>query len=134
MKFFRHEVDAAQGHKLATAIDRFGHLGYAAYFMILEMCYQKLDLNDANFLEKNLDQNDGNIRLTFHFHVGNLRRTLRVTRAKVASLLNLYEELGLLTHELDGTSVSVSICNIMKFLPTRDVRKLKEVSQSRSGG
>lgn len=93
MKFFKHYV-TYEGRKMTQLMDTFGHAGYACYFILLEMCAEKLETlvgiePDAN--------------LKFSFSVTILRRKWRLSATNVRRMchqcatLNLFSftEVGL---------------------------------------
>ncbi len=88
IKFFKHFVDAHDGYSMQSLMNKFGLAGYAAYFILIEMCAAKLDKGD--------DESYSEVHCKFRFSARIVRQKLRMSSTKVEQWLNYSSTLNLL--------------------------------------
>lgn len=88
MKFFKHFTDAHEGRSMLALMNKFGLEGYAAYFILAEICGKKL--------EKEADETYTEDHLKFTFNERIVREKLRMRSTKVELFLNYCATLDLL--------------------------------------
>lgn len=88
MKFFKHFTDAHEGRSMQALMKEFGLEGYAAFFILTEICAKKMVKgDDETFSEKHT---------TFTFNERIIREKLRMRSTKVELFLNSCATLDLL--------------------------------------
>lgn len=127
MKFFKHFTDAHRGRSVQGLLDKLGHMGLT-YWIIVEMCVEKLD--------EKLDVKNAGERLTesdceFEFHQRILRQNLRVSPTNLRKILDICGTFGLLSYEIAGDSVKISMPKILKSLERTKKKDVKSTSNSR---
>lgn len=88
MKFFKHFTDAHEGRSMLALMNKFGLEGYAAYFILAEICGKKL--------EKEAEETYTEDHLKFTFNERIVREKLRMRSTKVELFLNYCATLDLL--------------------------------------
>jgi len=128
MKWFKHLTDSNRGRSLQHCMDKFGHIGYSTYFIILELCYEKLDTNDVLFMEKCRSKG----RVTFEFPLRILRQYSRTTQTKLRGILEFYQTQGLLEVEFTPREVRLFLPNLLEFLAPTDKARIKNIISNNS--
>ena len=118
MSWFKHYCSASDGDSLNRVYDKFGHSGYACWFIFLEI-YSKA------FYEKPGE------RLVFHKSV--LRLRFKLSYTKVQLYLDYYSELQMISFSFDGSSYEIKVCNFVKYMNT-DVRKIRRKREAVASG
>lgn len=88
MKFFKHFTDAHEGKSMMALMDKFGLEGYAAFFILTEICAKKLEKR------QNEEVSDDHFMFTFNERI--IREKLRMRSTKVELFLNYCVTLDLL--------------------------------------
>lgn len=88
MKFFKHFTDAHEGKSMMALMSKFGLEGYAAFFILTELCAKKFEKG------KSEEVSEDHLRFTFHERI--LREKLRMRSTKVELFLNYCATLDLL--------------------------------------
>lgn len=88
MRFFKHFTTGHSSTSMTKLMNQFGLEGYAAYFILIEMCVDKMDkARDEEFTE---------IHCKFRFSERLVREKLRMRSTKVELFLNYSSTLDLL--------------------------------------
>lgn len=88
MKFFKHFTDATRGNSMQYLFEKMGHVGIACYWILVEMCAEKLDKKASEeFTESHCN---------FSFHEKILRQNLRLSRVKLEIFLGFSSDISLL--------------------------------------
>lgn len=91
MKWFKHYSDNYRGRSIEELHFQMGHTGIACYYLLTEICAEKLEKNP----DKTLEISD----CKFRFSQGFVRRNLRISSAKLEVFLRICSGLGLFQHE-----------------------------------
>jgi hypothetical protein len=118
MKFFKHFCDAHQGRSMTALMNEFGLEGYAAYFILIEMCAEKLEKPENGELTAD--------HCNFIFNERVVREKLRMRSTKVELFLNYCSSLDLLLFTKVKDEFNFSIPNLLKYLD-RDSKRARSV-------
>ena len=99
-------------------LNEFGHMGYAAWFILLEMCAEKM--------QKNHDEMYSEVHCKFTFSERIVRQKLRISRTKVQNILNKCSEYSLLSYDFVGEEFNFYIPKLLESLD-RDQRRARQV-------
>lgn len=103
MNFFKHFTDAHEGRSMVALMNEFGLEGYAAYFILMELCMEKLEKP----VDREICEND----CRFVFPERLLREKLRMRRSKLAEFLFYCRDERKLFHFIwtgrDGVEINV---------------------------
>jgi hypothetical protein len=91
MRWFKHYSDNYRGRSVHGLFDELGHVGVASYYIMLEICAEKL--NKAKNVD--LDETD----MIFGFSERFLRQNLRISSTKLEHFLNISQTFGLLSYK-----------------------------------
>lgn len=114
MKWFKHYSDNYKGKSVQFLFDELGHFGVAGYFILLEMCAEKL--------EQKSDESLTEVDLLFSFHQRIVRQNLRTSQTNLRRLLDICQTLGLLTFEVTQDLVEIKMPILLNLLD-RDQKK-----------
>jgi hypothetical protein len=103
---------------MIEAMNEFGHLGYAAWFILLEMCAEKM--------VKNPNETFTNVHTKFRFSERLVRQKLRISRTKVEEILNFFQTFSLLSWEKVDNELHIEIPKLLESLD-RDQRRARQV-------
>lgn len=118
LDYFKHFTNAHENKSLMILLDEFGHFGYAAWFILLEMCIEKM--------EKNRGECYTEVHCSFTFHQRLVRQKLRISLSKVELFLDKCSTLDLLSYEFDGNEFHLYIPKILESLD-RDQKRARQV-------
>jgi len=134
LEFFRHDTDAGDGRFLTESINKFGHFGYAGFFLLLELYYNKIDISDAAEIKRSVrlvkgesDRSPTVVQLWYGFHWRVVRQSLRTTPTRVRQLLEYCQTGGVLLWEESPTGVNISVCKLLELLPDKMCRRLEKI-------
>lgn len=116
MNYFKHFVDAHRGISLQTLFDKFGHAGPYCYWILVELCMEKLT--------KDRDEEFTDAHCHFRFTARTLKNAFRVNRAKVESMLNHFSTLALLSLEVDDQEFKIHMPKLLEYLD-RDSKRTR---------
>lgn len=122
VKFFKHFVDAHEGKSLIALMNEFGLEGYAAYFILMEMCAKKLD--------KGLDEVFTEDHCRFVFNERQVREKLRMRSTKVELFLNSCVTLVLLQFTKVKDEYSFYVPKLLESLDRDSKRARTERAES----
>lgn len=122
MKFFKHFVDGHDSTAMTKVIEEFGLIGYAAYFIIMELGIAKID--------KIRDQELGLSDCKFTLHERILRQKLRMKPSTVDHFLTVCQSVGLLTVFKDHQQFNFEVPKVLEFFD----RDAKRARQERAAG
>jgi hypothetical protein len=122
MKFFKHFTDAHEGYSMQALMNQFGLKGYAAYFILLEMCAAKLEK------ERHEELTDAHCQ--FRFNERLLREKLRLSSAKVELMLNQCSTLDLLSFSKIKDEFNIQMPKLLESLDRQSKRARPERGQS----
>lgn len=119
MKWFKHDSTAIKDEKIQMIMDEFGLVGYALYFILCELCAEKID--------KNLTPN---IEVSWPY----VERLTHSRRSTVRRVLNACATHGLLVQESNQRMLVCSIPNLLKRLDnyTKDLEVSTKTLPSKS--
>ncbi len=118
MKFFKHFTDAHQGRSMQALMNKFGLEGYAAFFILTEICASKL--------EKEPNQKFTEEHLKFTFNERIVREKLRMRSTKVELFLNYCSTLDLLQFTKDQDEINFYFPKLLESLD-RDTKRARTV-------
>lgn len=121
MEYFKHYTNAHEGKAVMELFDAFDHTGYAVWFILLEMCAEKM--------QKSKDENYSEIHCKFSFHERLVRQKLHLSQTKVRNILDKCQELSLLSYEVVGKDFNFYIPKLLESLD-RDQRRARQVRDS----
>jgi hypothetical protein len=117
MEYFKHFTNANENTVIIEAMNRFGHLGYAAWFILLEMCAEKMT--------KNQNETYTNVHIKFSFSERLVRQKLRISRTKVEEILNFFQTFSLLSWERVDNELKIELPKLLESLD-RDQRRARQ--------
>lgn len=100
MKWFKHYTDASFDNKLNRVEDKFGLVGYAVYFKIIEVCAM---------------QWDGKTEPIFDINKKKTKSILSLNYKKTESILSLFSVLNLFSVEIFEEFYRIEIPNLVKI-------------------
>ncbi len=113
MKFFKHFTDAHRGKSLQLLFDKHGHTGLSVYWMIVEMCAEKLERPaNGSFTEANC---------RFVFNRRFLRNELRLKNKHFEIILRSISDQTLFLLDLTENEVTFEMPKLLEYLD-RDAR------------
>lgn len=118
MKFFKHFADAHEGRSMQALMNKFGLEGYAAFFILTEICASKL--------EKEPDQKFTEDHLKFTFNERIVREKLRMRSTKVELFLNYCSTLDLLQFTKDQDEIIFYFPKLLESMD-RDTKRARQV-------
>lgn len=135
MKYFNHDTDAHRGKTMQQLMDEFRHEGPYCYWIIHEMCAEKLE-KTIDFKEVEVIGPDGKttkilepyFTCKFSFHSRSLLQDLRVGQAKAMRILSACAAFDLFSFEVDGKLIRFSFPNLLKSLPSKTKTRLLEAA------
>lgn len=116
MNFFKHFTDAHDGRSMTSLMEEFGLEGYAAYFILMEICAKKLEKKE----DCELAMND----CRFAFHERKVREKLRMRSTKVELFLNYCSTLDLLLFTKVDDEFHFYIPKLLEFMD-RDSKRAR---------
>ena len=108
MKWFKHFSDNYRGRSINHLFNEMGHTGVACYYILMELCAEKLE----RFPDKNLENSD----CLFNFSLRFVRQNLRISLAKVELFLGFCSDLGLLSFEISGENLKIEMPILLDLL------------------
>jgi hypothetical protein len=99
--WFAHRNDAHEDLFIQEAIERFGHFGYAAYFMLLEI-FDRHGVGD-----------------TLEIPLRVLAQKMRTKRKSAGNVLGMFQESGKINYSTSGNNLIITIPNFRKFQANR---------------
>lgn len=108
MKWFKHFSDNYRGRSINHLFNEMGHTGVACYYILMELCAEKLE----RFPDKTLESSD----CLFNFSLRFVRQNLRVSLAKVQLFLGICSEFGLLSFEISGENLKIEMPILLDLL------------------
>lgn len=116
MRWFKHFSDNYRGRSVASFHREFGHTGVSWYFLLTEICTEKL--------EKNLHRDLATPDCRFSFDVAFVESALRGTIAKITRWLRHGEAMGLWKFTMTSSELHVDYPILLELLD-RDVKKTR---------
>lgn len=108
MRWFKHYSDMYRGRSINDLFEKMGHTGPCCYFLLLELCTEKLD--------KNYDKNNGNLEFVFRFSERFVRQNLRISSGKLEVFLNICREHSLLNFKLVENILEIEMPILLDLL------------------
>lgn len=108
MRWFKHYTDNHKGKSIQFLFDSFGHFGVAGYYILLEMCAEKLEQKSDDCLTE--------VDLLFSFHQRIVRQNLRASLTNVRRLLDQCQTFGLLTFEITSDLIEIKMPILLNLL------------------
>lgn len=108
MIYFRHDCNASDDIFIASLYEKFGHKGYAFWFLLVELMTNKM----STFGEQEVN-----------IHWTTVRRKLKTTQPIAEEFLTFCQTNGQLTFTKCSTSVQLFSPNISKLIGKIDVRE-----------
>lgn len=124
MKWFKHYTDNYRGRSVHGLFDELGHIGPCSYYIILEICAEKL----TKVKDKDLDESD----FVFGFSSRFLRQNLRISSTKLELFLNISQTFGLFSYKKVGNNFEIKM-PIMLDLLDSDFKKTRSRRESDAG-
>ena len=128
MRWFKHFSDNHRGRSMQFLFDEMGHTGLACWHILMEICAEKLDPKP----DKTLEHSD----CLFEFHQRIVRQNLRVSQAKLEVFLGVCQGFGLLSFEITGGLVKLSLPILLDLLEydqkRAGTRRVRITAQNRS--
>lgn len=118
MKFFKHFVDAHDGHTLTTLFQELGHMGPSCYWTLVELCAEKLD--------KKEEEEFSVAHCNFRFHERVLRTKLRVSSRNLRKFLGICSELSQVFSTFSGNQIEIEFPKLLESLD-RDSKRARAV-------
>lgn len=107
MKWFKHFTDNHRGQSIQTLLDEHGHTGLSCYWILVELCAEKLERSDDNLETENC---------VFGFHQRILASAMRLKVFKIKELLNSYQTLSLLKVTYSESIINVEMPILLDLL------------------
>lgn len=150
MQWFRHMTNAADSDDLSFVYDKFGHKGYAMWFMILELVAKEMDYVSAK-CHRSLSVNDWcsflkvkpKILFSFLEHSKNIlgmktEQNGNILRIEIPKLVVLRDDEKPITElvslgkdELKKNNVNTSTDKIRIDIDKKEIRKDKKINQKK---
>lgn len=108
MRWFKHYTDNHKGKSIQFLFDSFGYFGVAGYYILLEMCAEKL--------EQKSDESLTEVDLLFSFHQRIVRQNLRTSLTNLRRLLDQCQTLGLLKFEISSDLIEIKMPILLNLL------------------
>lgn len=119
MKFFKHFTDAHRGTSIQSIINRLGMEGLGRYWILVEICAEKL--------EKEMAEEYTEAHCIFRFDQRYLRDTLRLHQlSKVSMFLACIADVGLMSFSCVDHVVVISMPKLLECLD-RDTKRARTV-------
>lgn len=117
MKFFKHFVDAHRGTLMSTLMDEMEHRGVACYWILVEMCAEKLEKGDEELFTDE--------HCYFRFPEKKVRQNLRVSAANLARFLDICAANVALSWELVGNVLEIRMPKLLECMD-RDSKRARQ--------
>ncbi len=121
MKWFKHYTDNYRGRSVHSLFDDFGHIGPCCYYIILELCAEKLAKNP----EKDLEVSE----FYFGFSQRFLKQNLRISSTKLELFLNKSSTLGLFSFKKIENNYEIFMPILLDLLDS-DFKKTRSRRES----
>ena len=108
MRWFKHFSDNYRGRSIDTFYEELGHTGISCYYLLLELCTEKLEKNKHEILT--------NYDIQFSFARRFVQRNLRVGSTKLESFLNIGQGLGLFSYEFSQKEIKIRMPILLELL------------------
>jgi len=118
MKWFKHFSDNHRGKSIQVLFDEMGHMGVSCYYILMEICSEKLEKNSDKCLEE--------ADLLFSFHQRILRQNLKISLANLRKLLNICQTFGQISYEEDGNIFKIKTPILLDLLEYDQKRPRKQ--------
>lgn len=119
MRWFKHFSDNHRGKSMQTLFDEMGHLGMSSWYILMEMCTEKLEKK----WDKKLEDSD----CLFEFHQRVVRRNLRISPTNLGRLLDICQSFGLLSFRIVGDIIEIKMPILLDLLES-DQKKSRRCS------
>jgi hypothetical protein len=116
MKFFKHFVDSHRGQSMTILMEEMGHTGFACYWILVEMCAEKLDKGAEELFSEE--------HCVFEFHERVLRRNLRISRTKLEDFLNICSGISVLSFKFVEQIIEIKMPKLLDCLD-RDSKRAR---------
>lgn len=125
MRWFKHYTDNHKGKSIQFLFDSFGYFGVAGYYILLEMCAEKL--------EQKSDESLTEVDLLFSFHQRIVRQNLRTSLTNLRRLLDQCQTLGLLKFEISSDLIEIKMPILLNLLDSDQKKpRLNRVTSANS--
>lgn len=114
MRWFKHFTDNHRGQSVQTLLDDMGYFGPFFYYLIYELCAEKLEQEESTSLSPDSCQ--------FTFHQRVVCSASRAKPSTVLRALDAGQSCGLWSFELDGVYIKISLPILLNLLD-RDMKK-----------
>lgn len=114
MRWFKHFSDNHRGTGHLNLFNSMGHVGPCCYWILMEMCAEKLEKKPDKTLEDS--------ELLFSFDLRLVRQNLRLSRAKLELFLGFSQGFGLFRYKIFENSLEIYM-PILSDLLDRDLKK-----------
>lgn len=111
MKWFKHYSDMHRGRSMDALFEAFGHMGPCSYYILVEMCSEKLEKPDSESLTE--------VDCSFGFSQRILRQNLRISQTNLRRVLDGCQTNGLLEFEFSGNEVKIKMPILLDLLDRR---------------
>lgn len=114
MRWFKHFSDNHRGQGHLNLFNQMGHVGPCCYWILMEMCAEKLERKP----DKTLEDSD----LLFSFDLRLVRQNLRLSRTKLELFLGFSQGFGLFRYKIFENNLEIYM-PILSDLLDRDLKK-----------
>lgn len=108
MIWFKHFCDNHRGKSQQIIYENFGHTGIACYYILLELCAEKLNKKSTEKFTEH--------HVKFEFHKSIIRQNFKTSWTKVELMLNQYQTLDLLFWTKNQSIVKIEIPILLDLL------------------
>lgn len=108
MKWYKHHTDNYRGRSIEELHFQMGHIGISCYYLITEICAEKLE----KIPNKTLETSD----CSFKFSQAFVRRNLRISSTKLEVFLNICSGLGLFSFEFIEKDLHINYPILLELL------------------
>lgn len=116
MRFFKHFTDSHRGRSMQTVLDTLGHDGHSCWWILVEMCAEKLHKGEAELYSEE--------HCRFVFNERLVRSSLRLGRTKVARILHQFQTMALLSFQITGNEIQIDMPKLLECLD-RDAKRAR---------
>lgn len=114
MRWFKHYSDNYRGRSIETLYSELGHTGISLYFLLMEICTEKLEKKPSETLEHS--------EVLLSFSLGFVRRNLRISSAKLEKFLRISQGLGLFSFILSEKELQIHFPILLDLLDSDSKR------------
>lgn len=127
MRWFKHYSDNHRGQSIQYLLDELGYFGPFFYYLIYEMCAEKLEKRLAAKPTDTVHRSDAGLEpddCTFSFHQRVVCSASRAKPSTVGRALDAGQSCGLWTFSLNGVVIEISVPILLNLLD-RDQKKTR---------